>query len=106
MLPILHVSGRPSSYELYREERRTPRVVSVGIEGDDLIVETSDRGEIPRRLMGDVDYEFWTIVERAAWPDLAVALVREFLSGDPKATERLREICERHGVPHQRGSWT
>ena len=87
--------------DLYREDdgpnRRTVRL-HVGEEA--LVLETQDVGPEVEKWWGDWDYEFWTTVPRQAWGQLLAALVVELMSDDPKATDRLREICKKHGVEH------
>lgn len=93
------------SHELYREDGESFRSVRVGIRNDQLRVHTQDMGPATEAIWGDSDYEFWTTVEREHWGALAVALIREFLADDPKATDRLRAICKEHEVAHDWGSW-
>lgn len=93
------------SVELYRQEGSNFRSVRVRIEGDELILDTQDMGEVTESVWGDADYEFWTSVRREHWGDLLVALVVEYMSGRPDATDRLRDICREHDVPHVWDSW-
>jgi hypothetical protein len=96
---------RPSSFELYRQEGANFRSVRVRIENDTLTLDTHDMGKTTEEVFGDSDYEFWTAVPKEAWGDLSLALIKEFLSGDPRATDRLREICAKHGVMHKWDRW-
>ena len=93
------------SYELYREDGADFRSVKVRLEGDKLTVDTHDMGEATERFLDSDEYEFWTAVNREHWGSLLVALIREFLGGNPRATDQLREICKKHGVPHDWQSW-
>lgn len=93
------------SYELYREDGKNFRSVRVGIRDEKLMVDTQDMGQATEAAWGDSDYEFWTTVRKEHWGDLLVALIREFLADEPRATDRLREICQEHDVPHEWDSW-
>jgi hypothetical protein len=93
------------SFELYRNEGENFRSIRVRIGETELVVDTQDMGPLVKEMWGDSDYEFWTTVEKEHWGALAVALIREFLSGDASATDRLRDICKEHGVPHTWDRW-
>ncbi len=93
------------SDELYRHEGENSRSVRVGVDGDTLKVDTLDMGPVTREVWGASDYEFWTSIEREHWGPLAIALIKEHLGGEARATDRLREICEKHGVPHVWDRW-
>lgn len=81
------------------------RHVDLTVEPERLRLMTTDVGDSPRRIWGDDDYEFWTEVPAAAWPKLLSALLAELYRDDPEATDKLRELCRREGVPHQWASW-
>lgn len=93
------------SFELYRQEGESFRSVRVDIRDDALVLDTQDMGEFTESVWGDSDYEFWTKVHRDAWGDLLIALIKEFFAEDPRATDRLRTLCEKHDVPHEWDSW-
>lgn len=93
------------SFELYRREGSNVRSVRVDIRNDELVVDTQDMGELTEDMWGDSDYEFWTRVHRDAWGDLLIALIKEFFAGDPGATDRLRDLCKKHDVSYEWGSW-
>ena len=93
------------SIEIYRHEGENFRSVCARLEDETFTIDTQDMGELVREFWGDGDYEFWTIVPKSAWGQLLMALSIEFLSNDPHATDRLRDICHQHGVPCERGSW-
>jgi hypothetical protein len=93
------------SDELYRDEGRNFRSVRVRIDEDKLMVDTQDMGPLVKEVWGDSDYEFWTSVDKDHWGPLAVALIKEFLAGEARATDRLKEICEKHGVEHTWDRW-
>jgi hypothetical protein len=94
-----------TSVELYREEGRHYRSVRVRLDADSFVIETQDMGPTTEEFWGDSDYEFWTTVPKAAWGDLLMALAEEFLNGDARATDRLRDICRKRGVRHEWASW-
>ena len=94
-----------SSHELYRDDGENRRSVRVELREDEIVVHTHDTGPVVEVAWSDDDYEFWTGVKREDWGPLAVALIREFLSGRSDATDRLRTLCGEHGVEHTRGSW-
>lgn len=50
-------------------------------------------GAVGADVVRAVGYEFWTTVKREHWGDLAVALIRELLADQPKATSHLESIC-------------
>ena len=93
------------SEELYRDDGRDSRSVRVRIEDGAVVVDTQDMGPVAEGVWGDSDYEFWTSVKKEHWGVLIVALLKELLAGDPRATDRLRKICEKHGVPHEWDRW-
>lgn len=93
------------SFDLYRQEGEERRSVRVRADTVSFVVDTQDEGPATEALWGDRDYEFWISVKREAWGALLIALAREFLANDPDATDRLRDICRRHGVAHEWGSW-
>lgn len=93
------------SFELHREDGKNFRSVAVDITDQKVVVSTQDMGPAVEGMWGDSDYEFWTSVQQEHWGSLAVALIKEFLAGDPQATDRLRQICERHNVPHEWDRW-
>ena len=93
------------SIELFRQEEPSYRSVTVGIEGDELSIFTHDMGRVTEEFWRGSDYEFWTSVDREHWGDLIVAMIREFLSNEPRATDRLRDICVKHEVPYDWTSW-
>lgn len=93
------------SYELFRDDGDHFRSVRVGIQDDEIRLHTHDMGPNTEAWWGDSDYEFWTTVEKEHWGDLAVALIREFLAGDRKATNRLAGLCAEYAIPHDTGRW-
>lgn len=120
------------SHELFREEGDKFRSILLTVSGDDLKIDTYDMGPITEAFWADSDYEFWTIVPRREWRKLIVALqvelgleitppmpgkdrrelaeqVRrlalELFSGDERASDHLRGICQRYGVEHEWDSW-
>jgi hypothetical protein len=94
-----------TTFELYRDEGRNFRSVRANIDDDKFVIDTQDMGPVVEEVWGDSDYEFWTTVPREAWGDLLMAFAREFLAENPKATDKLKEICEKHGVEHTWESW-
>jgi len=99
------MSDDRKSVELYRQEGENFRSVRATLEGDKFTFDTQDMGPTVEAFWGDSDYEFWTIVPKEAWGQLLMALSIEFFANDPRATDRLRDICATHGVPYERGSW-
>jgi len=93
-----------SSHELYRHEGKNFRSVYARVGPDDFRIDTQDMGPTTEEVWGDSDYEFWTKVPKAAWGDLLIALAKEFLSNE-EATDRLKEICQAHGVEHEWDCW-
>lgn len=91
--------------ELYRHDGKQFRSVYARLEEDKFRIDTQDMGPTVEEIWGDADYEFWTNVPRKAWGDLIMALVNEFLSGDEHATDRLRDICQKHNVEHEWNQW-
>lgn len=99
------MSEEHKSVELFRQEGENFRSVRATLEDGKLTIDTQDMGPLVEEFWGDSDYEFWTIVPKEAWGELLMALSIEFFANDPNATDRLRDICIAHGVPHERGSW-
>ncbi len=93
-----------AAHELYRYEGKNFRSVYARVDDDQFRIDTQDMGPTTEEVWGDADYEFWTTVPRAAWGDLLMALAKEFLA-DEKATDRLRDICRKHGVQHEWANW-
>ncbi len=93
------------SVELYRRDGDPFRSVYAHLEDEKFTIETQDMGELVKKLYDDGDYEFWTIVPKEAWGDLLYAMAQEFFEGEAGATDRLLEICKKHGVKHERGHW-
>ena len=91
--------------EIYRQEGKNFRSVCARLEEDKFTLDTQDMGPLVEEFWGDSDYEFWTIVPKEAWGQLLMALSIEFFATDPKAPDRLRDICIAHGVPHKWDSW-
>lgn len=94
-----------AAHELYREEGKHFRSVYARLDEEQFRIDTQDMGPLVEEVWGDSDYEFWTIVPKEAWGDLLMALAREFFGDDEKATDRLRDICRKHGVRHEWDSW-
>ena len=92
-------------YELYRDDGTHFRSVSARLDDDQFRIDTQDMGPTVEEVWGDADYEFWTTVPKEARGQLLMALAREFLVGDAKATDRLRDICIKHGVQHTWDHW-
>jgi len=101
----LLLEGNVTGHELYREDGKNYRSVSAHLSDERFSIETIDMGPAPEMFWGSDDYEFWTRVPKDAWGELLMAIAREFLSDDAGATERLRDICRKHGVAHEWGSW-
>ena len=99
------MSDERKSVELYRQEGENFRSVRATLEDDKFTIDTQDMGKAVEEIWGDSDYEFWTIVPKEAWGQLLMALSIEFFGNDPRATDRLRDICAIHGVPYEWGSW-
>ena len=99
------MSDDRKSVELYRQEGKNFRSVRATLEEGKFTIDTQDMGPLVEEFWGDSDYEFWTIVPKEAWGQLLMALSIEFFANDPRATDRLRDICATHGVPYERGSW-
>ena len=51
------------------------------------------------------DYGFWTDVPRQKQRALLMAFAKEFFANDCNATDRVADICRKHGVNHTWGSW-
>jgi len=94
-----------STHRLYKHEGVNSRSVRVRLEADEFIVDTQDVGPASEEWWGDTDYEFQTSVPRDAWGALLLALAREFLADDARATDRLRDVCKKYDVPHEWTSW-
>ena len=94
-----------STFELYRNEGKEFRSVRANLDDEKFVIDTQDMGPVVEEVWGDADYEFWTTVPREAWGDLLMALAKEFLAENPKATDVLRKICEKHQVKHAWESW-
>lgn len=94
-----------SSHELYRNEGKHFRSVRVQVDDEKFTIETQDMGPTTEQFWGDSDYEFWTTVAREEWGNLLMALAKEFLANEPKATDRLADICRRHDVKCTWASW-
>ena len=94
-----------SSHELYRHEGKNSRSVRVQVDDKRFTIDTQDMGPATERAWGDSDYEFWTSVPREEWGNLLMAFAKEFLADEPKATDRLADICRRHGVKYTWDSW-
>lgn len=92
-------------HELYRDDDENFRSVRARFDESKFCIDTQDMGPLTEEVWGDADYEFWTTVPKEAWGDLLMAFAKEFLSGDDKATDRLRDMCREHGVPYGWGSW-
>ena len=54
-------------------------------------------------VWNDAGYDFWAIVPIEAWDDLLMTFAKQFLADNDKATDRLREICKKHGVQQRLG---
>ena len=99
------MSKDSKSVELFRQDGDEFRSVRARVEAERFVIDTQDMGKLVEETWGDSDYEFWTIVPKSAWGELLMALSIEFFANDPKATDRLREICLTHGVPHEWDHW-
>ena len=99
------MSDDRKSVELFRQEGENFRSVYATLEAEKFTTDTQDMGKLVEEMWGDSDYEFWTIVPKDSWGQLLMALTIEFFANDPKATDRLRDICITHGVPYEGGSW-
>ncbi|MBY9067723.1 hypothetical protein K1X12_12495 [Hyphomonas sp. WL0036] len=99
------MSGEEKSVELFRQDGEEFRSVRASLREDQFMIDTQDMGKAVEAFWGDSDYEFWTIVPKEAWGQLLMAFSIEFFANDPRATDRLRDICATHGVPYDRGSW-
>ena len=93
------------SDEIYRHEGKNSRSVRIVLDDDSLKIDTLDEGSVTEEFWGNADYQFWSSIERERWGSLAVALIREHPGGEARATDRLKEICERHGVPFVWDRW-
>jgi hypothetical protein len=93
------------AFELYRDEGKNFRSVLARIDSDHFCIETQDMGPTTDEFWGDADYEFWTKVPKEAWGDLLMAIAKEFLVGDARATDRLRDIYRKHDVKHEWDRW-
>lgn len=91
--------------ELYREDGKFFRSVRAILDDEKFRIETQDMGPTTEEVWGDADYEFWTTVPKESWGELIMALTKEFLSNDSRATDRLRKICQEHGVDHEWNQW-
>jgi hypothetical protein len=99
------MSDPEKSIELFRQDGEEFRSVRATLRDGEFMIDTQDMGKSVEEFWGDSEYEFWTIVPKEAWGQLLMALSIEFLTNDPKATDRLRDICLTHGVPHKWDRW-
>ena len=93
------------THELFKEGGDNSRSVRAKVDQEKFCIETQDMGPTTEEVWGDDDYEFWTTVPRSAWGNLLLALAWELFAGDPKATDRLRDICRKPGVQHEWKQW-
>lgn len=91
--------------ELHREDSENSRSVRARLDDGEFRIETRDAGPLVEKVWGDSDYEYWTAVPKEHWGRLLMALAKELFREDAEATERLRELCRRHGVGHVRDHW-
>ena len=93
------------AHELYRHDGIEFRSVRVRVDEYKFTIDTQDMGPTTEEFWGDADYEFWTTVPREAWGDLLVALAKEWFGNDPRATDKLRDICLKHDIRHEWQLW-
>jgi hypothetical protein len=92
--------------ELYKiSDAKDYRAVYAELKDDELVVSTHDMGAKVEEFWGRDEYEFWATVPKKAWGELAIALIREHLADNSRATDKLRDICEKWDVPHDWDSW-
>ena len=92
--------------ELYNNgDAEEYRAVYAELKDNEIVVSTHDMGPTVERVWGHDDYEFWTTVPKDSWGELAIALIREHLADNPKATDTLSNICKKWNVPHDWDSW-
>jgi hypothetical protein len=89
-----------TTVELYREGDKDVRIVRAQVDEKGFTLETQDLGPAAKKAWGDSDYEFWTSVPEEAWGQLLLALAQEYFA-DATATDRLADICKRHGVRYK-----
>jgi hypothetical protein len=89
--------------ELYRRDGASYRRITMTRSDGQVIVATIEMGATTKMIIGHDQYEFRIAVDQDNWGDLCEALITEYLGGDRDATDKLSDLCARHGVPHD---WT
>jgi hypothetical protein len=92
--------------EIARREGTEFRSVRLTLDdGGVITMDAQDMGPTVSKIWGDDDYEFWTRVEPASLPKLALELLREKFAGRLDAVDALRDWCKAHDIEHEFGSW-
>jgi hypothetical protein len=96
------------SIEIARQTRpECDTSISARIETDgSLRFEGGDVGELPKRMFGDEDYEYWVTVPTAEIGRLILFLLKEKYGGNINAVDEFRGFCETNGVRHEFMVWT
>jgi hypothetical protein len=70
-------------------------------ENGDLRLDAYDVGELPKRMMGDDDYEYWVVVP-AEWKDtILLKLIKERF----KDVYAFHKWARENAIAHSSGSW-
>ena len=91
--------------ELYRLDGKEFQSVAVRLEADKLVVDGQDMGPTVEEIWGDSDYEYWVDIPAGAFGKLAFALIRKHYAGDPRAVEKIRDLCREAGIQHKFDTW-
>ena len=95
-----------TSVELARESGTEYRSVRLRITGDGGIrLDAHDMGPTVVQVFDHDDYEFAVEVPAAAVAQLAFELLRDRFSGDIRAVDELRRLCEERGIAFRFETW-
>ncbi len=118
--PWAFTSTQTNSIELFKKDGPTSSRTSLRWGENFVELRTFDTGEMPAKIFGGKDYEFWTRVERPAFSALVQALgagvasdnveiLLEHLTtnfhGRNDATSTFEKFCIEHKIAHQSDNW-
>ena len=71
----------------------------------DLILSGCDLGDLPERVWGDSDYEYWLRIPAEQKDLILLYLLEDTYKGNPSASTQFREWLKQRGIPCTFGSW-
>ena len=85
---------------LYEKKGETSIFIDAGItDAGDLQISGQDIGEAPKKIFGDIDYEYWLTVRSEHKDRVLLALIERMFLNNPSVVSEFQGFLKAKGIP-------